>query len=77
MQSFVYGWLSACIRHNSIHLLRKLFKIQHIMFFPCGRNKDYIFAHSVINLTCKLFMIRGGTLSIFGNTVNDQLKFLF
>ena len=39
---------------------------------PCGHDTDYGFARSLSNFTCKLFMVRGGTLWILGHGVKFQ-----
>ena len=39
---------------------------------PCGHNIDYSFAQSLSNFTCKLWMMRRGTLLILGHGVKGQ-----
>ena len=39
---------------------------------PCGEDTEYIFIQLLLIFTCKLFMIRGGSLLIFGYRVTGQ-----
>ena len=39
---------------------------------PCGHDRDYSFCPITFNFTCKLFMMRGGTLLILGQRVKGQ-----
>ena len=39
---------------------------------PCGHDTDAVFAQSLSNFTCKLWMMRGGTLLILGHGVKGQ-----
>ena len=37
-----------------------------------GTIQKTVLAQSLSNFTCKLFMMRGGTLSILGHVINSQ-----
>ena len=39
---------------------------------PCGHDTDYSYSQSLSDFTCKLWMMRGGTLLIFGHGVIGQ-----
>ena len=40
---------------------------------PCGHDSDHSFAQSLSNFTCKLWMLRGRTLLIFGQRSRSTL----
>ena len=60
VRGWVSEWVSALVRMWVRHAL------------PCGHDIDYSFSQSFSNFTCKLLMMRGGTLLILGNGVKDQ-----
>ena len=61
MRPFVGAWMSESVPPSVC-----------LSCFTCGQDSDYSFAKSLSNFTCKLWMMRVGTLLIWGHRVKGQ-----
>ena len=65
MRPFMGGWVSECVR-ECVRLSVALSLVD--------TKATTVFAQSLSNFTCKLWMMRGGTLLIWGHGVKGQGK---